>query len=174
VYEQTRADCVVCYGQGFVSVEDNPEPFWIDTNGQIQQTLNPDPGWVAAPRYGGYGVPYLTWLIEPDVAVDVFRISQQGALVKQYDAQGVAPWFPTVGDNDLCVNVRLASDGWTIEETLDRFQLKKAQQITIRGFGRLGRASANGQPYLVAQTFEMNKAPENLHIHDVPVDEPWY
>ena len=173
-YDQTRADCAVCYGFGFVSVEDNPDDLYIDTNGNVQATLSPSPGWVKAPRYGGFGVPYLTWIVEPDVAVDVFRISNSGVMVKQFDAQGIAPWFPTVGDNDLCVNVTLAKDGFSIDQTLDRFQLKRVQQITIRGFGVLGRGQAAGQPFLVAQSFEMNKSPENQHLADVPVDATWY
>lgn len=171
-YNQVRSDCVVCYGFGFVSVENNPENLFIDTNGQIQTFSQP--GWVPAPRYGGFGVPYLTWMVEPDIAVDVFRISDQGVLTQQFDATGVAPWFPTVGDNDLCINVTLNNDGFTIESTLDRFQLKRVEQVTIRGFGKRSRAGSNGQPYLVAQSFQMNKVPSTHQIYNVPVDEPWY
>lgn len=173
-YSQTRRDCPVCYGFGFVSVEDNPDPLWIDQNGQIQQTSTPAAGWVKAPRYGGFAVPYLTWLVEPDVAVDVFRINDQGALTQVYDAQGMAPWTPTLGDNDLCVNVSVAGDGFTIVEAFDRFQLKLVQQVTIRGFGKRMSPGSNGNPFLVAQTFQMNKMPTNQHLYDVPLDEPWY
>lgn len=172
VYNQVRQDCVVCYGFGFVSVENNPDNLWIDTNGQIQTFSSA--GWVPAPRYGGFGVPFLTWLIEPDIAVDVFRINEQGVMTQQFDATGSAPWFPTLGDNDLCINVTLKGDGYTIESTLDRFQLKRVEQVTIRGFGKRSRASSNGQPYLVGQTFQMNKVPTTHQIYNVPVDEPWY
>lgn len=175
VYDQVRSDCIVCWGIGFVSVADNDADLWIDENGQIQQTTSPNAGWVIAPQYGGYAVPFLTWLVEPDVAVDVFRINDQGVMTQIFDAQGTAPWYPTMGDNDLCINVTLDRDGFAIINTLDRFQLKQVQQVTIRGFGRRMSPGSNGQPYLVAQTFEMNKVPTNQgNVYNVPVDAPWY
>jgi hypothetical protein len=173
-YGQVRADCVVCYGFGFVSVEDNPEPIYITSDGTLIETMAPGPGLVRAPRYGGFDVPILTWLVEPDIAVDVFRINDQGLLTHQYDATGVAPWYPTVGDNDLCINVTLEGDGFTVASVLDRFQLKRVQQITIRGLGARARAGSNGQPYLVAQSFQMNKSPDNQNLYSIPVDAAWY
>ena len=173
VYNQARSDCPVCYGFGFASVELNPQNVWIDTTGQVIIGNQPAGG-IKAPRYGGFGVPYLTWLVEPDIAVDTFRINEQGVMAQTYNAQGTAPWFPTLGDNDLCVNVTLSPDGYTILSTLDRFQLKMAQQVTIRGFGKLAGPQTNGNPFLVAQSFEMNKVPVGNPIYNVPVDEPWY
>jgi len=175
-YDHVRGDCPVCYGMGFASVELNEaDPLlWITTQGTVVQTSSPPAGAIQAPRYGGFGVPYLTWLVEPDVAVDVFRITDQGVMTQQYDSQGFAPWTPTVGDNDLCINVTLAKDGFTIEGELDRFQLKKVQQVTIRGFGRRTKPGSLGQPLLVAQTFEMNKVPSNTILETVPVDASWY
>lgn len=173
-YDHVRADCVVCYGFGFASVEVNPLDLWITTSNTIVTTSNPAAEWIKAPRYGGFSAPILTWLIEPDVAVDIFRINDQGVMTQIYDAQGTAPWYPKMGDNDLCVNVELSPDGFTILNTLDRFQLKRVQQVTIRGFGRLSQPTVNGQPYLVAQTFEMNKVPSNQHVYDIPVNADWY
>lgn len=173
-YDQVRNDCAVCYGFGFVSVEDNPQNFWIDTFGQIQLSANPDPAWVRAPRYGGFAAPYLTWMVEPDVAVDVFRINEQGVMVQTYDATGIAPWYPALGDNDLCVNVSVGNDGYTVTATHDRFQLKQVQQITIRGFGKRAPVSAAGNPYEVAQSFQMSKSPDNAQLYNVPVDAAWY
>lgn len=173
-YGQVRNDCPVCWGFGFVSVEDNPLPLWVTTDGLVVESDSQPSGTVRAPRYGGFAVPFLTWLMEPDVAVDVFQINKQGVMVQTYDAQGVAPWYPTMGDNDLCVNVALEGDGFNIIETLDRFQLKRVQQITIRGFGKRARPSANGQPYQVAQSFQMSKSPTNTQVYNIPVDEPWY
>jgi len=176
-YGQTRNDCPVCHSFGFVSVEDNPsEPFiWITTAGLLVQTDTPEGAWVRAPRYGGFGVPKLTWLMEPDVAVDVYRINEQGVMVQTYDAQGVAPWYPRLGDNDLCINVELAHDGYTIANELERFQLKLVQQITMRGLGRLGQQRYVGnQPFYVAQSFQMSKAPTNSALYEVPVDAAWY
>lgn len=169
-YEQVRNDCPVCYGFGFASVEDAVDPDdWINLDGQVVNTGAPGSGWVRAPRYGGFGESVLTWLMEPDVAVDVFRINEQGVMVRTYDAQGVAPWFPNLGDNDLCINVTLSPNDYSIVGTGDRFQLKLVQQVTIRGFGKMGRPQGS-QAYKVAQTFQMSKAPTNTSLYDVPVD----
>ena len=176
VYDQVRGDCPVCYGVGFASVVLNnaSPPLWITTQGTVVQASSQPAGSIKAPQYGGFGVPYLTWLVEPDVAVDVFRISGEGVMTQQYDAQGFAPWTPTLGDNDLCINVEVDKGGFTIVEALDRFQLKKVQQVTVRGFGRRTAPGSLGQPLLIGQTFEMNKIPTTTQLAKVPYDEPWY
>lgn len=173
VYQQTRFDCPVCYGQGFVSVENNPDPLWITTDGLIVEGSQP-PGSVAAPRYGGFDVPYLTWIVQPDVAVDVFRLNEQGALVQQFDSKAYAPWYPTMGDNDLLIQVELDQGAFSIVTTFDRFQLKQVSQVTTRGLGRRSYGQSNGMPFLVMQSFEMNKVPLNNILQSVPYDEPWY
>ena len=168
-YGNSRSDCPVCFGVTFVSAEFEPSgTLYINTQGEIQTG---DPGThVRAPRYGGFAEPFLTWLIEPDVAVDVFRINEQGVFVRTYDAQGAAPWYPTLGDNDLCTNVDLEADGQTIRTPGDRFLLKMVQQITVRGFGKKSRnlPPAN-QPYLCSQSFRMNKLPVNDPYWEVPL-----
>jgi hypothetical protein len=171
-YDQVRNDCPVCFGFGFASVEETVnQDMWIDTSGQVVEDASPGSGWVRAPRYGGFGESVLTWLMEPDVAVDVFRISDQGTMIRTFDATGVAPWFPNLADNDLCVNVQLSPNDYSIVSTHDRFQLKMVQPITIRGFGKRGRPTgAGGQAYRVAQSFQMSKAPANTSLYEVPVD----
>jgi len=57
----------------------------------------------------------------------------------------------------------------SIIETGDRFQLKLVQQVTVRGFGKMGRPQG-GQAYMVAQTFQMSKAPTNSSLYDVPLN----
>jgi len=169
-YEQVRNDCPVCFGFGFASIEKSVDSdLWIDNNGQIVSTVSPQTGWVRAPRYGGFGASVLTWMLEPDIAVDVFRISDHGVMTRTYDAQGVAPWFPNLGDNDLCINVVLSPNDYSIIDTEDRFQLKLVQQVTVRGYGKMGRPQGS-QAFKVAQTFEMSKAPTNTSIYDVPTD----
>ncbi len=172
-YDQTRNDCSVCFGFGFVSIEDSEdEDLYIDRSGNIVEGDQDSTG-IRAPRWGGFGQPYLTWMVEPDVAVDVFRLNEQGVMIRTYDAQGQAPWFPKMGDNDLCINVRLAPDDYAIIETEDRFQLKRVQQVTIRGFGRRsGRhaSGASGQPFLTSQTFEMSRSPDNQTLYDIPIE----
>ena len=179
-YDQPRNDCPVCFGFGFASIEDSDDPrAYIDQHGLlVTAPLDPNPphdpvpeeDWIRAPLYGGFGQSILTWMVEPDVAVDVFRINEQGVLQQTYDAQGVAPWYPELGDNDLCMNVVLAPDGFTILETADRFQLKLVQQVTIRGFGKPGQPHSPAQRFQVAQTFQMSKAPENSSLYDISVE----
>jgi len=170
-YGQPRNDCPVCFGFGWASTElslDSDD--WIDTSGRVVNTPTPGPGWVRLPRYGGFDQSVLTWLMEPDVAVDVFRISDLGTMIRTYEATGVAPWFPQLSDNDLCVNVELAHNDFSITGTGDRFQLKMVQPMTVRGFGKRGRPpGSGGQAYRVAQTFQMAKFPDNQALYDVPV-----
>lgn len=171
-YEQVRNDCPICFGFGFVSEEYSEDSnLWITEEGQLLNTLNPEVGWVRAPRYGGFGQSVLTWMVMPDVAVDVFRINEQGVMVQTYDAQGVAPWFPNLGDNDICISVTLAPNDYSIVKTDSRFQLKMVQQVSVRGFGKSGRPHGT-QGFKVAQTFQMSKAPTNTSLYDVPFDVP--
>jgi len=170
VYEQVRNDCAVCYGVGYVSIEDDPN-LWITTTNTL---VTSDPGTgIHAPLYGGFDQPYLTWMMEPDVAVDVFRITEQGVMVRTYDAQGVAPWYPKLGDNDLCINVEIESDNSTALTAGDRFQLKMTQQVTVRGFGIRSNRIQTGSPqsYMVAQTFQMSHIPANTNniLEKVPI-----
>lgn len=171
-YDQTRGDCPVCFGFSWVSVEDSiNQDLWITPAGVVVEDIDPDPSWVRAPRYGGFAESALTWLMEPDVAVDVFRISDQGTMVRTYEAVGVAPWYPLLADNDLCINVELAPDDYSIIATGDRFQLKMVQPMTVRGFGKRGRPpGSGGQAYRVAQTFQMAKVPNNNNLYEVPHD----
>jgi len=173
VYEQTRNDCPVCYSFGFVSVEDNPFDVWVTTDGQLVTGAQPN-GSIKAPRYGGFANPLLTWLLEPDVAIDVFRVNEQGVMIQTFDAEGVAPWYPRLGDNDLCINVVLDQDGYTITDMHDRFQLKRVQQITMRGLGRRGAQRSGHQPFQVGQSFQMSKAPTNSALYGVPVDSIYF
>lgn len=168
-YDQVRNDCLVCFGFGFVSTEFEPtDTLFINNQGEI---VEGDPGTgVRAPRYGGFDKAHLTWIIEPDIAVDVFRINEQGVMIRTYDATGSAPWSPDLGDNDLCINVVLDNDGFSVQQTNERFQLKMVQNVTVRGFGKLARNNGGGQVYLVGQTFQMSHGPEESSLYDVPVD----
>lgn len=164
VYNNTRSDCPVCFGVGFVSlVNDNITNKWVENGGLSDTNLGSN---TPAPKYGGYGPGYITWMVEPDVAVDVFRINEQGVMVQTENAQGVAPWFPDLGDNDLCINVELSRNQQTILKAEDRFQLKLTNPNTIRGFGRRGVF----QNYKVSQQFAMARIPENTIWYSVPTD----
>ena len=174
-YKQTRNKCPVCFGIGFVSTEDDDLTNLYIEEGEL--VLQADQiNEVRAPKYGGYGPGYITWLIEPDTPVDIFKINEQGVMVQTQSAQGVAPWFPELHDNDLAINVRL-TDNLKIEDvnqydqnyynrTYDRYQLKLTNPITIRGFGK----RAVDQEYKVQQTFEMAHVPKDNILYKVPLD----
>jgi len=174
-YKQTRNRCPVCFSVGFVSVEDDDITNLYIEDGEL--VLQADQiNEVPAPKYGGYGPGYITWLIEPDTPVDIFRINEQGVMVQTQSAQGVAPWFPELHDNDLAVNVHL-TDNLKIEHVnefgtgefnrdYERYQLKLTNPITIRGFGK----RAVDQDYQVQQTFEMAHIPLDNILYLVPLD----
>lgn len=163
-YDRARSSCPVCFGIGFVSLlDDDITNKWIE-NGTL---VNSDGGsHQPAPKYGGYGPGFITWMVEPDIAVDVFRINEQGVMVQTESAQGIAPWYPNLGDNDLCINVDLDKGEAVVTDVTERFQLKLTNPNTIRGFG----VRANNQDYKISQQFAMARIPENQIWYDVPVD----
>lgn len=174
-YRQTRNRCPVCFSIGFVSVEDDDiTNLYIEEGELVDQVHQINE--VRAPKYGGFGPGYITWMIEPDTPVDIFKIGEGGVIVQTQQAQGIAPWFPELHDNDLAINVHLDrnleiedvnefGDGRT-NNTYERYQLKLTNPITIRGFGR----RAQDQDYQVQQTFEMSHVPLDNILYRVPID----
>ncbi len=167
-YGQVRNDCQVCYGTGFVSVENTTLGNYVNINGQL---VTGDPGTgIIAPKFGGFGPRTLTWVIEPDKAVDVFKLTAQGALVKVQNADAYAAWYPDMHDNDLLVNVQLNHDLTVAAENL-RFQLKMSTPMSIRGWGKKQQGLREYE-YMAAQTFEMNLLPTGITLYSVPLDVP--
>ena len=163
-YDRARSTCPVCFGVGFVSlVNDYTTDLWIE-NGLLsddnQGSNQP------APEFGGYGPGIVTWMVEPDVSVDVFRINEQGVMVQTENAQGVAPWYPDLGDNDLCINIDIDDSFNQIIAITDRFQLKMVNPNTVRGFGR----RQHFQNYKVSQQFAMARIPNNTIWYQIPTD----
>jgi len=172
VYKQPRHNDPLSHGVGFVSVQTSDDE-WVAPDGKlvVSATL-PGPGYVKAPRYRGYGPGYLTYIIEPDAAQDMFRLTETGALIKVQDAQAQAPWFPEMNDNDLLINVELDRNG-NIVETHERFQLKQTQPVSIRGMDRRGRreyTEDGGNRFVVYQGFEMTLVPSQDEIYNVETD----
>src|SRR4051812_1540830 len=72
-YRQPRANDPISHGVGFVSVETQPGE-WVSPDGRLViADVSPGVGYTAAPKYRGYGPGYLTYVMFPDVAEDVFR-----------------------------------------------------------------------------------------------------
>lgn len=162
-YGQVRNDCPVCFGVGWASVETDPTKWIVDDGNEVSGT--DDGTGINAPRWGGFGPPVLTWLVEPDTSVDIFRLDRSGALVRTQAAQGIAPWYPEMGDNDLIVNVDLASNLQDIQREMERYQLKMVQPQTVRGWGSRTR----NQEHKAGQTFEMARIPRGTILMEVPV-----
>lgn len=160
------------YGTGYCSLQlSNNE--WIDPNtGAITTASNaPGPGFVQAPFYRGYGPGYLTYLIEPDAPLDIFKLSSSGAIIKTQSQTVVAPWFPEINDNDLIINVEL-KDGLVVDAH-DRYQAKKTAPISIRGLDRKGKreySADHGNRHVVNQNLEMSAIPETSVLYQVEID----
>lgn len=160
VYSQPRADCLVCFGTTLVSTE-NSTDHWIDANGALTTAVTD----LVAPAYGGFREPILTRVMQPDAGTDVFRINEQGVLLKTQDATAVAYWTPTMGDNDMLVDVTLNTKRTKIVASDLRYLTKMVGPQTIRGWG----SRAHDQRYVVGQTFEMNTLPKENIFWSVPI-----
>lgn len=157
VYDQARGDCPVCFNTTMVSTE-TLDDLWINERGYLTST---DPGedGQPAPRWGGFGPPVLTWMMQPDAPEEIFRLSERGVLTRTERNQGFAPWYPKMSDGDILINVELSPLDFAIEQTTERFLAATVQPMTIRGFGRM----TSDRRFLVGQQFSMEKLPSN-HI----------
>lgn len=161
-YDDSLPDCPVCFGVTLVSVEDD------DITGlYIEAGFLAVSGSVRAPKYGGFGPGYITYMIQPDVPEDVIKFNPEGQLEKTTVAQGVAPWWPLLGDNDLCVNLELSRNMKTIIEESERFELKMTTPLTVRGFGV---RSTDRHDNRIGQTFQMDRLPVGHNFYNVPLD----
>lgn len=172
-YGQPRHDDPLSYGVGFVGLE-NATDEWYNTNTGAIVTAATDPGadWVPAPLHRGFGPGYLTWIIEPDVAEDMFKLTDTGVLIKTQTATAQAPWYPEMNDNDLLVNVTI-DPGHNVISTQERYQLKMVNPVSIRGHQRHGRreyTEDGGNRFVVGQQFEMALVPKTDVLYRVPID----
>lgn len=159
-YDHTRTDCPVCFGVGFVSVENYPDQ-WIADDG----TFTTEPTDTPRPLYGGFGPPTLTWMVLPDASIDVYMFNDAGVLTRTQQAKAFAPWNPEMGDNDLLVAVAIGASGSDITGQGDRWQMKMVDPQTVRGFGN----RVDYQQFKVGQTFEMNLIPSGSPFWEVPI-----
>jgi hypothetical protein len=153
-YGQVRNRDPLSHGIGYCSLENSLDE-WISPGGDvISASTSPGSGYVPAPKYRGFGPGYLTYLIEPDAAFDIYLHSPAGAFVRVQQATAVAAWFPEINDNDLIVNVTLDRAGRVID-TGDRYVAKQTNPVSIRGTDRRGRSEYSGDrgnAHLVNQT----------------------
>jgi hypothetical protein len=186
IYQQPIHDDELSYGVGYVSVEESPVGEWIKPATETEAaelviSEEPEPEWIKAPLYRGYGPGYLTYVILPDVPEDVYKLTEEGSLIRTQQARLQLPWHPQVGDNDLLITVQI--DGTEkIIETYERYLLKQVAPITMRGAAALsrdgrGRRERNtpnmtdgGNRFIVGQQCEASKVPETDPIYEVETD----
>jgi hypothetical protein len=180
VYGQVRHDDPLSHGVGFVGAKDGVMiesiDEWYDTTGRdlriLTQDTSPGTGWAKAPLYRGFGPGYLTYAILPDVAEDVFKLTDAGVLIRSQTAQAQMGWYPEVNDNDLLIIVEI-DEAERVIDARERFQLKMTTPISMRGIDRLGRREANedfGNRHITDQQFEMTLIPETDKLYDVEWD----
>lgn len=182
IYDQPIHDDPFSFGVGYVSVEtaEKLEPQeWIKPATErypaelVQGSC--EEGFVPAPLYRGYGPGYLTYVILPDRPVDIFKLTEGGAMIKMQEARVQLPWYPEVGDNDVMITVEL-DEAERIIATGTRYQLKKVNPITMRGRDRLGRQElgqaieGGGNRHRVGQQCEANKIPETDILYSLETD----
>lgn len=173
IYKQTRKDDPISYGIGYVSVETSPNE-WVSPEGKlvVGPTSSPGAGYTPAPKYRGYGPGYLTYVIFPDAAEDVFKPNEVGALIRIQRAQVQMGWFPEVNDNDL-VMVAEINNGERIVATHERFLARMTNPVSIRGYDQRGRREYSedfGNRHIVNQQFELDLLPSNHVLYGVESD----
>lgn len=171
-YGQVRNRDPLSHGTGWTSIE-NADDEWIAPDGSIvTSATSPGIDFVPAPKYRGYGPGYLTYLIEPDAALDIYLHDPLGAFVRVQQAQAVAAWFPEINDNDLIINVTLDRAGRVVD-TGDRYVAKQTNPVSIRGLDRRGRSEFSGDrgnSFMVNQRFEMSLVPAGNTLNDIDID----
>jgi hypothetical protein len=177
IYKQTRKDDPLSHGIGFVGATNGvmiTQPGeWISPTGTLViQSADPGAGYTAAPKYRGYGPGYLTYVIMPDVAEDVFKLNPVGVLIRLQQAQAQMGWFPEVNDNDLLITCRVDNSDRVIE-TYERYLLKMTNPASMRGIDRKGRRERSedfGNRHVTDQSFEMTLIPKHDELYRVEVD----
>ncbi len=171
-YGQTRNEDPLSYGIGYESVERSDNE-WLSPKGAIVKSVtSPGAGYTRAAKWRGFGQGYLTYLIEPDVSEDLFKLSSGGALIQIQTATVQAPWWPEINDNDLLIHVVIDGHGRVVEAQ-ERFQAKQVNVVSIRGRDRMGRreyTEAGGNRFVVNQTFEMTLVPSTSILQKVEFD----
>lgn len=170
VLGSTRQGDMISHGVGFVSREKSTNE-WIAPSALV---VDEDPGGDAplAPKFRGYGPGFLTWIVEPDAALDFYKHSEEGVFIRVQTAQATAPWWPEINDNDLIIHVVLDRQGKVLETT-ERYEAKMTDPVSIRGLDRRGRQEYGGDlgnRHVINQTFEMALLPEEHPSYGVEID----
>jgi hypothetical protein len=173
VYKQTRGEDPISHGVGFVGIETSLNE-WADPDGElvIGPTESPGPGYTPAPKYRGYGPGFLTYVILPDVAEDVYRPNEAGVLIRIQRAQVQMGWYPEVNDNDLIIIAEI-NDAEHVVATHERFLARATNPVSLHGYDQYGRREYSedfGNRRIVNQQFEIDLLPVNHPLYGVETD----
>jgi len=173
IYGQTRNNDNLSWGSGFVSKEKSDDE-WIDlsTGEVVRSDYTPNDSWPKAPKYRGFGPGILTYVIQPDIAEDFFKLTPEGAMFQTQMAELTMGWFPKVDDNDLIINVELGNNGRVIAAGR-RYQAKIVNPVTMRGLDNNGRIENKGylnNRHTVNQKYQITLVPANNILMNVEVD----
>jgi hypothetical protein len=101
----------------------------------------------------------------------LFKLSSGGALIQVQTATAQAPWYPEINDNDL--SSTSSSTPGRVVQTMERYQAKQTNPISIRGRDRRGRreyTEDGGNRFVVNQQFEMTLVPTTNILQKVETD----
>lgn len=171
-YGQPRHGDPISHGIGFVGTTLSANEWVSPTGTLVVSASSPGVGYTQAPRYRGFGPGYLIYMIMPDAAEDVFKLSETGALLRIQQAQAQAGWFPEINDNDLIITCQV-DEAERVVETYERYQAKMTSPISIRGLDRRGRREYTedfGNRHVTDQNFEMVLIPKHDELYNVEVD----
>lgn len=171
-YGQPRHGDPISHGVGYVGIPASTNEWVSPTGALVISATDPGGGHVPAPRYRGFGPGYLMYMIMPDAAEDVFKLSEAGALMRVQTAQAQTSWFPEINDNDLIITCQI-DEGERVITTFERYQAKMTNPISIRGLDRRGRREYTedfGNRNVTDQNFEMVLIPHRDELYNVETD----
>lgn len=171
-YGQTRHNDPLSHGVGFVSVEKSTNEWVSPTGSLVVSNTSPGTGYTPAPKYRGYGPGYLTYVIIPDVSEDMFKLAENGALIKIQQAKVQMGWYPEANDNDLMIIVEI-DHAENVTRTRERYLLKMTNPASMRGIDRRGRREYTedfGNRHVTDQFFETTIVPSSDPIYNVETD----
>jgi hypothetical protein len=174
IYDQSSHTDHLSHGVGWVSVEKSTNE-WIAPDGSIViNATSPGNNYTRAPKYRGFGPGYLTYVILPDAAQDMFRLTPEGAMIRLQTARAQMGWYPAVNDNDLLTLVQVDSANRVVD-TFERYQLRDVNPVSMRGRNRRGRRFATedvdfGNQFTINQVYELDLIPPNDELYLVEMD----
>lgn len=128
---------------------------------------------------GGYDDGVITFVTLGDTLEDIFKINEQGLLMRDKHPICTAPWMPRMYDGDILVTADFDPDTWDIISLGERFVLKEVTPVEPRGaggaltappFARSYKGRNQTRKHLVAQNFQIDRLPDTDIRYEVPVE----